>query len=202
MGNELLIRNIFFWSAQQLVSVKHVALPQLWQGSFTALLPVCWQESLPIAEPLNQLTWKITRSLEKYFQLVKQQCLWIWSSTVKKWRVADKDASFSQSRYSPCSYLHPAGILLLAFGHLAAPRPPGDTRLPSTPRDAGTGGYRAALLTMGPSLACDLVLPGPPLVVFSWPCIHYSHVGARLVEMSRSCNSASVCNRQQHHLMP
>lgn len=47
------------------------------------------------------------------------------------------------------------------------PVPPGDTLPPSTPGDAGTGGCRAALLTRGPSLACDFVLPGPSSVVFS-----------------------------------
>lgn len=78
----------------------------------------------------------------------------------------------------------PHGDLVTGSWPPFLPQPPSDRLLPSTPRDAGIGGCRAALLTRGLSLACGFVLPGPSLVVFNWPCICSAHVGARLVEIS------------------
>ena len=165
-----------------------------------------WQESLPVAEPLNQLICKIMGSLEKYSQLVRWQRLWDWFSTGKKWRGNRSRCLIRSVPVQPLLMSPPYGDLVTGPWPpclpLCCPPSPGDTLVLSTPGEAGAGGCRAVLLTRGPSLARDFVLQGSSSVVFNWPCIHSSHVGARLVEVSRSCNSASLCNRQQHYPMP
>lgn len=70
MGNKISMGNIFFFvnSAEQLGFVNHMFLPSALAGIIPS---VCWKESLPMAEPLNHLTCKISS------QSVKWLCLWV-----------------------------------------------------------------------------------------------------------------------------
>lgn len=73
-----------------------------------------------MTEPLNQLTCKTVGSGE-VFPVGKVAAFVSFDSPLGKSREGtDEDASFSQSQYSPRSYPHPMGTLLLALSHLAS----------------------------------------------------------------------------------